>query len=650
MAAAPTAAPPSLASARTEHGLLLSVEPLAGAGAPEECWTRMLALRVPAGTPFASSFAPGPFRAAFRGELDVEVRDRFTFTFEGHGEIALRIADKVALHGHARPGAPLSSAPLRLSKGKNRIEAVYTSPALGDAQVRVLWSTAEWKPEPIAPAALSPGAPDVLVPALRAARARAEVQRMQCTACHHLPGGERGPGAPDLRDVGARLQPGYVFAWLLHPVRHGDASRQMPHFFADDAGGRQQAADVAAYLAACVGQNDAAPAPVPEGDAALGGRLFAQLGCVGCHPRPGVAPKDTRIALAHVPSKWRQGQLAPYLQAPQHSDPLAAMPDFALSVEEAAALAAFLGSRDADALPVPSGDAGRGAQLVRALACSSCHVVPDAVVHQGTAPPWPTVAPRVAATADLCGGPPRYERVADVAFDELARVQGPPPLAEAAEAAVVTLRCAACHARDGAVDAWSAHAAEVADLLPAAPVDPAHPEPAQTRPQLTWAGEKLSSKSLHALLMGTTRSRARPWLHARMPAFPAHARVLTLGLACGHGVGDDHAQAPPDAALAALGANLVSAEKGFACVTCHGIGDKPPTQVFEVQGVNFALSAARLRPDYFKRWMRNPQRIDPSSKMPRYADAQGKTAFAQILGGDADRQFDAMWAWLQTLE
>ena len=35
--------------------------------------------------------------------------------------------------------------------------------------------------------------------------------------------------------------------------------------------------------------------------------------------------------------------------------------------------------------------------------------------------------------------------------------------------------------------------------------------------------------------------------------------------------------------------------------------------------------------------------------MPKYADERGKTAFTDVLGGDAEAQFDAIWQYLREL-
>jgi hypothetical protein len=89
--------------------------------------------------------------------------------------------------------------------------------------------------------------------------------------------------------------------------------------------------------------------------------------------------------------------------------------------------------------------------------------------------------------------------------------------------------------------------------------------------------------------------------------------------------------------------------EGFGCIQCHGIGDQPAVQVFERQGVNFRFTAQRVRKEYYTRWLGDPTRIDPDSRMPKFADPKGKTAFTEVLGGDAQKQFEAIWHFIHTV-
>ena len=55
----------------------------------------------------------------------------------------------------------------------------------------------------------------------------------------------------------------------------------------------------------------------------------------------------------------------------------------------------------------------------------------------------------------------------------------------------------------------------------------------------------------------------------------------------------------------------------------------------------------RLRKDYYIRRVMNPQRYQPGTKMPTYADSHEQTPFKNILGGDAHQQFEAIWQYLR---
>lgn len=89
---------------------------------------------------------------------------------------------------------------------------------------------------------------------------------------------------------------------------------------------------------------------------------------------------------------------------------------------------------------------------------------------------------------------------------------------------------------------------------------------------------------INQLLLGQAPARARPWLHARMPAFPAHAIGFGVGLAAAHSLAPSVAN--PTAGSSeqlAAGRVLVAAEKGLPRASpVTASGDKPPLQVFEV--------------------------------------------------------------------
>lgn len=131
--------------------------------------------------------------------------------------------------------------------------------------------------------------------------------------------------------------------------------------------------------------------PPPAADAVdRGRRLYEVLKCAGCHPDSG-APRDFAPALGLEGSRARTEWIASYLQDPypiyyaeDHVRPEARMPDFRLSADEAAALAAFLSTRTDETLVPPAGwraedstatRVERGKALFEDELCSTCHTI-----------------------------------------------------------------------------------------------------------------------------------------------------------------------------------------------------------------------------------------------------------------------------------
>jgi hypothetical protein len=136
-----------------------------------------------------------------------------------------------------------------------------------------------------------------------------------------------------------------------------------------------------------------------------------------------------------------------------------------------------------------------------------------------------------------------------------------------------------------------------------------------------------------------------------MPAFTAHAGLLAKGLSHWHGFSDRaETMGGPAGDLAAAGAKLLGDQGGFACTVCHDVGKQMATAPFEAPALNLAHAGARLRLSYFERWLLQPQRLDPETKMPRYSDAAAKTGIKNVLDGDGVRQFDAIREFLLSVK
>jgi mono/diheme cytochrome c family protein len=118
-------------------------------------------------------------------------------------------------------------------------------------------------------------------------------------------------------------------------------------------------------------------------------------------------------------------------------------------------------------------------------------------------------------------------------------------------------------------------------------------------------------------------------------------------LAAEHGVSGDIDYGKAE--WKADGEKLASVNGGFACVACHAIGKQKAIAEFEAGAINLMHAAERLRGEYYRRWMRNPQRIEAITTMPRFGGEDGTTALTDTLEGHADHQFEAIWAYLQSL-
>lgn len=139
--------------------------------------------------------------------------------------------------------------------------------------------------------------------------------------------------------------------------------------------------------------------------------------------------------------------------------------------------------------------------------------------------------------------------------------------------------------------------------------------------------------------------RPRPWLDARMPVFKERSKLMAEGMAAIHGLSPEK-EHYKSKGLVKEGKTLTGTQGGFSCVICHDAGPKKALAAFEVKGIDLQLTEERLRPAYYKRWMLDPMRVVPSTKMPKFSN-EGSTALTSILEGDGGEQFMAIFEFLQ---
>jgi mono/diheme cytochrome c family protein len=635
---------------------------------------RLVALHVPADGAVSPFLPKGAFEAQWDSVLKVPLRKAVTLRGEGRGHVKVSVNGAVVFEGALAENGATPEGKVELRKGGNVLKVEYRSPATGDATFRLQWAASDFASEPVQPASLflPASAAAALAEGAALREGRQLFAQANCIACHAADGvlaakgqapaamPELGRQAPLLVDVGTRFNQEWLAEWIRdpHQFRPGSLMPAVLH----GAAAPQQAADIAAFLASQGGA--VAGGGEASADAGAGGRLFGNLGCIACHstPQSKVGNDFDRVPLHHVASKWKPRALTEYLLDPLKYHPASRMPKTPLSEQEAQQLSAYLLSFEKLALPAPAaGDLARGAQLYATVGCVQCHAGAT-----GTAPALAATVSKgwnagcVADAPASPGNAPEFklgarqrEALRSFAKAGVRSVEQDSAL-EFTQRAVADLRCVACHQMDARQSVWSS-VTEEANMLGALKGGPTVQNPHGPRfttslPSLTWTGEKLQPAWSAKFIAGHLGEKPRPYLFARMPAFPAVAEQLAKGLSHWHGFSEKPAGfGPPAAGLAETGAKLVGDQGGFACTVCHDVGKVPATAPFEAPALNLAWSAERLRLSYYERWLLNPQRVDPETKMPRYSDSNVRTQLKQVLDGDGRRQFDAIREYLLRL-
>lgn len=664
---------------RIEQGLALTVE---SDGSTDLRRDRHPALYVPSGDAVTPFVKPGPFKATWTGYLNIDLRGRFYFHVSAIGKVKLTIGEKVLLEADSTDLQVHKSSRARLSKGANPIVIEYESPATGDATFRLEWSSSDIAQEPVPSSVFTHDAHDEsLRSATRLRAGRKLVANRHCLKCHvstdesllskGMP--ELGMDVPSLLTAGQRLNTVWMAHWITNPksLRH---SATMPRLFKskDDAPIDERAWHVAAYLQTLGAATTAKPFIAQADDLKAGGELFAQFNCIACHKLPAhsdTATDSNRISLKGIADKYKPAGLRDFLMNPQQHYSWNPMPNFQLTERQATQLAFFLFSKATPELQpiasLPQPDARKGRELVDQAGCISCHALPS-----GNRPAVPGIADLLKSSFDsgcMAESSSPDDAAPDFAFSEDERAAltafaatdwkslHQVSMSEFATRQLQDARCVHCHRFDAKQTLLDATKAEVTAFAKPVAINEGEDEGKghhqQVIPPLTNTGDQLQPTWMADRISGRMSYEPRPWLHARMPAFPVRAQGIAKGLSLQHGWKPvDPQSLTIDDEKVGVGEKLASVQNGFSCVNCHAVGDKPAIAVFEGEGINLSYVADRLRPAYFYRWMMDPKRIDPATIMPKFADAEGYTQLFEVYGGDGRKQFEALWHYIHKVK
>jgi cytochrome c2 len=471
------------------------------------------------------------------------------------------------------------------------------------------------------------------------------LNELNCVACHAAPASWRerlpGRGKISLAGVGERLSADALRRFIASPSTFKPGT-VMPRLAAPDPAATD---GIVAFLQLLTGVG--APRTFPAGEAARGRRLFESVGCVACHAPVGA----TRYASVPIALAGHYGRdaLAAFLQNPLHTRPAGRMPATELSDAEAADLAAYLQPGNATAPAVATSlprEPAAGRSAFAALNCAACHDV-GAPAPVRAALPLARVRPEAgclapAPAADL----PHFSLSAAQSralTTALRALQAPtPPPALSAEQRVTAkfeqLNCYACHEWRGRGGVEPARAASFATSEVAAE---SLGELGRLPPRLDQAGRKLTERWLKKLLWDGGGG-VRPYLTARMPRYgePAVGELVAwLGEACRPATPQEiDTSGAKGHQRSAAGRQLIgTGTGGLGCVACHGLLDREPSGV---RAVNLTATAQRLRPEYFKALLLDPQGVQPGTIMP------------PLFAGreSADKEIESLWTYLRELD
>ena len=590
-------------------------------------------LYVPAGQPPTPFLSAGKFTATFTGFISVDLRGDYLFKAEASGTVKVELGTNIVLEftGDGKKASE-PTKPVRLGKGNNALKVTFTSPASGDAMLRLLWSEkgSLWEPVHAGMVSRAVGN-ESLVQQNKLRLGRELFFEARCAKCHTTDAGapELAMDAPSFEGIGVRRHFGWMANWILDPKAQR-ATATMPKLLHGPTA-QADAEAIAAFLASQTGAREAGELKNDDESIESAKKLVEALHCTGCHNVPNIGDPDAKkLNLTHVNAKFPPAALLAFLKNPGTHYAWTRMPKFNFKDGEAEQLAGFLSSIAPMAKqPGPPTDAAilaRGKQLVQSSGCLNCHTLK--LDNQFKAKPLAELAAAQWTAGCLAeaaaGKAPHYdfaraEREALQAFaaTDRASLKRHVPV-EFADRQARNLNCTSCH---GQLDGFTRY-----ELL----------------------GGKLKPEWMAQFIAGETKYKPRHWLAHRMPAFPKYAADFAIGLAMTHGFPPQTPAEPPlDVELAKVGQKLIGVDGGFSCISCHSVGTAKAAQVFESEGINFSYAVERIQRAYYERWTRNPLRIEPQTKMPVYFQDDGSSPLPDVLGGDTAKQLDAFWQFFR---
>jgi len=405
---------------------------------------------------------------------------------------------------------------------------------------------------------------------------------------------------------------------------------------------------------------------------------------------PPPPPENQEFApdLSRIADKVNADWLFAWVTNPKHFRPPTRMPSLRLSDDEARAVTAFLMTlgtkRPIGGLEEQIKKADRiaaGERLIRKRGCFGCHDIKGFETSEKIAPDlsnfgskrllelffgeavevkqtwedytfWKLKNPQIYATERVEQLMPNFgfsdeqARTLRVFLKSLSAQRVHPQFQrslsseelaiQSGRSLVKRYNCNGCHVIEGQGGAIAAFYADKTKIPPPLEVGALH------------EGEKVQATWLYQFLGRPTP--LRPWLDVRMPTFGLSIEEATALTSYFAVIGKQQLpyeyvllQEPPAEHIKA--GKLLMSKDYFDCFSCHQQGDKKPEGPSEGWAPDLSMAKRRLRPVWIARWLKDPQQIQPGTKMPSYYPGGPE----DILGGKEDRQIQAITDYVMHL-
>jgi mono/diheme cytochrome c family protein/peptidoglycan hydrolase CwlO-like protein len=523
-------------------------------------------------------------------------------------------------------------------------------------------------------------------------------EQVGCTGCHLAKGYDNIPKiGPSLTKINAKVDPSWMVRWIESPHKFRPRTR-MPNFDlkVDDA------TAIAAFLWS-LSKDDAdkwtqehpLPAGFREGDAdqiARGKQLTESVGCKGCH---GFAEgeftttigkaKDLVPNLKDVAAKVGPQWTYNWIKNPRGFSPDTRMPSLRLSDEEALGITSYLMTLGAKQAPIAGiqekladpNAIKRGETLVRKWGCFGCHEIKGMEKESRIGVELTTFGSKTLEELFFGNHTDIKETWDDWTYNKLKtprtyateRVEQLMPQFDLTDDDIKALRVLLAGFRERKVA--KRYQADQSDRVVQVVegrrlmhqyncigcheiekrggfVKKYYENPASAPPLLNGEGEKLQSNWFFSFIKAPFS--LRPWLQIRMPTFglsDEHANQLVSyfnGLSkvdIPYAYIDDK-KIPPEHLDAA---RVLISKDYFNCFSCHQQGERKPEGPPEGWAPDLTLARQRLNPNWILKWLQDPQKIQPGTKMPSFYPGGPDN----VLGGKDDKQIEALRDYLMSI-